>query len=153
MRRVFAGFAGVLLLAVVVQFYLAAAGAFDAAPLEDSFEMHRTLGLIILLLAALTTIAAALARAPGKVIGLSGLIVGLVVLQSPIQRLADAFTESGEATTTASTLVFGLHALNGLAILGTTAMVLRRARGLPASRETADEGAAAPPTPGVQPAS
>ncbi|MEO3868853.1 DUF6220 domain-containing protein [Nonomuraea sp. B12E4] len=76
MKRVFTGLAALLMLAVLVQFYLAASGAFDSAPIEAAFQPHRTLGFSILGLAVLITIFAAVARMPGRLIGLSGLVVG-----------------------------------------------------------------------------
>ena len=37
MRKVFAGFATLLILAIVVQFFFAASGAFDTAPKDEAF--------------------------------------------------------------------------------------------------------------------
>jgi heme A synthase len=44
MRKVFAGLAMLLMLAVVAQFFLAANGAFNTAPNDESFQPHRVLG-------------------------------------------------------------------------------------------------------------
>lgn len=154
MRKVFAGFAGILALAVMVQFFFAAVGAFDTAPKDESFDLHRMLGMGIILWAALTTIVAALARMPGPVIGRAGAVTGLAVVQILIRVLADAFNESGDTTTTAGTLVFGLHALNGLAIMvlaGNLASQSKAAPTTPASA-AATEGDATPAGP-TQPAS
>lgn len=126
MRKAFTGLAIVLLLAVVAQFFLAASGAFDTAPNEESFQPHRALGYGIILVAILTTIAAALARVPGRLIGMAGLVAGLTVLQSVIRAAAKAFGDSGPA----GQLVFGLHAVNGLAIVAVTGMIVRQARAL-----------------------
>jgi hypothetical protein len=124
MKKVFTGLAGLLLLAIVAQFYLAAAGAFDAAPIEEAFQPHRMLGYSILGLALLLTITGAVARMPGRLIGLSGLIVGLVLVQSVIRLIAKSFGDGSAA----GVFVFGLHALNGLFIMGMTEMVMRDAR-------------------------
>jgi hypothetical protein len=132
MRRFFAGLATLQMLAVVAQFFLAASGAFDTAPNDESFQTHRTLGAGIILLAVLVTIAAAIARMPGRLIGLSGLVAGLAVVQFVIRAIASAFDGTG-ASTTAGELVFGLHAVNGLAILVVTGMIVRQARQLSGS--------------------
>ncbi|MEO3858220.1 DUF6220 domain-containing protein [Acrocarpospora sp. B8E8] len=121
MRRFFAGLATLLVLAVVAQFFLAASGAFDTAPNEESFQPHRMLGAGILLLTVLVTIVAAIARMPGRLIGLSGLVAGLAIVQFVIAAIAKAFDG------TAGELVFGLHALNGLAIMTVASMIVRQA--------------------------
>jgi heme A synthase len=128
MRTAFTGVASVLMLAVVAQFFLAASGAFDSAPNEESFQPHRVLGYGIVLLAVLLTIVAAVARMPGRLIGLSGLVAGLALAQGLISALAKAFDGTGDTTTTAGRLVFGLHAVNALAIMAVTSMILRQAR-------------------------
>jgi hypothetical protein len=125
MRKAFAGLAALFLLAVVVQFFLAASGAFNTAPNDESFRPHRTLGYVIFLLAVVLVIVAALAR----------MVAGLVVVQVLIAALARAF-DTGDITTTAGQLVFGLHAVNGLAIVAVSVRILRQARAL-ASRPVA----------------
>ncbi|MER5334130.1 DUF6220 domain-containing protein [Micromonospora sp. NPDC002717] len=129
MRRAFAGLAALLMLAVVAQFFLAASGAFDTAPNDESFQPHRALGGGIVLIAVLVTVVAAIARMPGRLIGLSGLVAGLAVVQFVIKGIAAAFDGTG-GSTTAGELVFGLHAINGLAILAVTGMIGRQARQL-----------------------
>jgi heme A synthase len=130
MRKVFAGLAFLLPPVIVVQFYLAASAAFDTAPKDESFQMHRALGYGIVLLAVVLTIVAALARVPAPVVGLTGLMVGLGVLQAVIRVVAAAFDDTGDTSTTAGRLVFGLHAVNGLIMFGLAETVARRARGL-----------------------
>jgi hypothetical protein len=130
LRRVFALLAALLVLVVVAQFFLAASGAFDTAPIDESFQPHRGLGYGILLFAVLLTIVAALARMPGRLIGMTGLVAGLVVVQSLIRMLADALNGTGDTSTTAGQLVFGLHAVNGLIILTVAVTVAWRARAL-----------------------
>ncbi len=126
MRRSFAGLATLQMLAVVAQFFLAASGAFDTAPNDESFQTHRTLGAGIVLLAVLVTIVAAITRMPGRLIGMSGLVAGLAVVQVVIRAIATAFDGTG-GSTTAGELVFGLHAVNGLAILAVAGMIVRQA--------------------------
>jgi len=128
LRKVFAGFATLLILAIVVQFFFAASGAFDTAPKDEAFQPHRALGYVTLFIAILTTIVAAVARVPGRVIGMTGLIAGLIVVQAVIRMIADAFNTTGDASTTAGKLIFGLHAVNGLVIMTLAGTVVRRAR-------------------------
>lgn len=121
MKKAFTGLAALLLLAVIAQFYLAASGAFDTAPVEDSFQPHRTLGNAILVFALVIAIAAAVARMPGRLIGLAGLVTGLVIAQSVIREVAKSFGDGS-----GSHLIFGLHAINGLAIIGVIGMIVRQ---------------------------
>jgi Family of unknown function (DUF6220) len=126
MRKVFAGLALLLMLAVVAQFFFAASGAFNTAPKEESFGAHRALGYGLILFSVLTTVAAALARVPGRLIGMTGLVAVLVIVQVVIRGVAAAVGE----TATAGQLIFGLHAVNGLVIMALVAMIVRRTRGL-----------------------
>jgi hypothetical protein len=128
MRKVVAALAALLMLAVVAQFFLAAYGAFDTAPKDESFAMHRALGYGIVLFAVVMTVVAALARMPGRLIGMTGLVAGLAVLQGVIRALASAFGDDGGST--AGPLVFGLHAVNGLLIMAVVGRILRQAREL-----------------------
>lgn len=132
MRKAFTGLAALVMLAIVVQFYLAASGAFDSAPTEEAFRPHRILGLGVVLLAIVLTVFAAIARMPGRLIGLSGLVAGLGLLQAVIVMIAKAFGDTGE-TTTAGQLVFGLHAVNGLAMMAVIGMIMRQSRALAAT--------------------
>jgi hypothetical protein len=135
LRRVFALLTTLQVLVVVAQFFLAASGAFDTAPIDESFQPHRALGYGIILFAIVLTIVAALARMPGRLIGMTGLVAGLGVVQSLIRRTADALNGTADTSTTAGKLIFGLHAVNGLIILTVAVTVARRARAL--SRSTA----------------
>jgi hypothetical protein len=132
-RRVFAVLAALLAVVVVAQFFLAASGAFDPAPNDESFRTHRALGYAIVPLAILVTIVAALARMPGRLIGMTGLIAALGLGQSLIGAVAAALTDPGDTGATAGALVFGLHAVNGLLLLAVAGTVARRARALAAS--------------------
>jgi Family of unknown function (DUF6220) len=146
LRRVFAGLAALLALVIVVQFFLAANAAFNTAPKDESFQMHAALGYGIVLFAVVLTIIAALARIPGRLIGMTGLIAGLGVVQALIRTLAKAFDDTGGTSTTAGQLVFGLHAINALIILALAMTVARRAQAFSTSVVTgrsdgADNGA------------
>jgi hypothetical protein len=128
-RRVYTALTFLLLLAVLVQFYFAAVGAFTKPQKDNSFVLHSVTGtLVIPLLSLLATIVAALARAPGRLIGLSILPLGLVVVQVLIIVLGDAVSGSADNTTPAGVAILGLHAINGLAILGVSGLLFRRAR-------------------------
>jgi hypothetical protein len=83
---------------------------------------------LLLLLAVLATIVAAIARVGARLIGMTAAIAGLTLVQSLIRVLAEALSDSGDTSTTAGRLVFGLHALNGLAIGGLAGTVLAEAR-------------------------
>jgi hypothetical protein len=124
MKKVFTGMAALLVAAVITQFYLAASGAFNEAPIEESFQPHRMLGYAILVLAILVTIVGAVSRMPGRLIGMAGLVAGLVILQILIREISKAFGDGS----TVGHLIFGLHAINGLLIMGVSEEVVRRSR-------------------------
>lgn len=145
MRRAFTGLATVLMLAVVAQFFLAASGAFDTAPKDESFETHRALGYGIFLFAIVLTLVAALVRLPGRLIGMTGLVAGLALVQGVIAAIARAFNDTGDTSTTAGQVVFGLHAVNGLVIMAVAGTIVRNAR--PLSGAPASESRAGPPHP------
>ncbi|SCL21972.1 DUF6220 domain-containing protein [Micromonospora inyonensis] len=143
MRKAFAGLAALLLVVIVVQFFLAASGAFDSAPLDEAFRPHRALGFGTVLLAVVLTVVAALAKMPGRIIGLSGLVAGLGILQPVIAVIARAFGDSGD-TTAAGQLVFGLHAVNGLAMAIVVHSIFRQSRELAATPPTTRAGVGSP---------
>jgi len=151
-RRVYTALTGLLLLAVLVQFYFAAVGAFTKPQTDKSFVLHSVTGMLVIpLLSLLATIVAALARAPGRLIGLSILPLGLVVVQVLIIVLGDAVSGSADTTTPAGVAVLGLHAINGLAIMGVAGVLFRRARTLAATPREATV-AGAPAAAATQPA-
>jgi Family of unknown function (DUF6220) len=130
LRRVYIGLTGALLAAVVLQFYFAAVGAFTKPQQDSSYALHGITGTAVIpLLALLATIVAALLRLPGRQIGLTALPLGLVVVQLLIVGIGRALSENdGERTTPAALVVLGLHAINGLAIMGVAGSVFARAR-------------------------
>jgi hypothetical protein len=140
MRRVFVVLAGLLFAAILVQFYLAAVGAFDRPQDDDSFALHSITGMMIIpLLAILTTVAAALARAPGRLIGMSLAPLGLVVVQVLIIVIGNVISGgSDEDTGAAGLVVFGLHAVNALLLMGAAGAVLRQARAFATGKTTVD---------------
>lgn len=88
MKRFVTGLAALLFLAVIVQFFLAASDAFDAAPTEEAFGPHRLLGYAVFLFAVVVAVVGAIARLPGRLIGLAALAAGLVLGQVLISELA-----------------------------------------------------------------
>jgi hypothetical protein len=133
-RRVYVALTGLLLLAVLVQFYFAAVGAFTKPQKDNSYVLHSVTGMLAIpLLSLLATIAAALARAPGRQIGLTILPLGLVVVQVLIVTIGKALNDSADNTTPAGLAILGLHAINGLAIMAVAGLVFRRARMLAAN--------------------
>jgi hypothetical protein len=132
LRRVYIGLTGALLAAVVLQFYFAAVGAFTKPQQDGSYNLHGITGTAVIpLLSLLATIVAALLRLPGRQIGLAALPLGLVVVQLLIVGIGRALSENdGERTTPVALIVLGLHAINGLAIMGVAGAVFARARRL-----------------------
>jgi hypothetical protein len=127
-RKVYFGLSVLLLAAVALQFYFAAVGAFAKPQTDSSYGLHSLNGMMIIpLLSILATVAAAVARAPGRAIGLAIAPLGLVVVQVLIIAVGKALSD-GDATTPASLVVYGLHAINGLAILAVAGTNLRAAR-------------------------
>lgn len=135
MRRVFQVVSVLLLVDVVIQFYFAAFGVFTAPVNDAQFIMHVMNGRIVLpLLCLLVIAAAALARAPGRLIGFSAIPLGLLVLQTVLFLIAGLAGASPEKTNLAGQLILGLHAVNGLAILAVTTMLVHKASRFVAGR-------------------
>ncbi|GIH74036.1 DUF6220 domain-containing protein [Planobispora longispora] len=134
MRKVFLSFAAILLLAVLVQFYLATFGAFQRPlPTPGDFGAmgpHVLNGLFVIpVVSLITTIAAAVTRSGAKLIWLSIAPLGIAAAQIfvifPLAELAGA---DATRTTTASHVVLGFHAVLGLFLLWASVTVLREAR-------------------------
>jgi len=97
-------------LAIVAQFFLAGAGAFHAA----SFDPHRTLGWIVVVLAVL---AFAIAVAASRFVRHSAALVVVVALQAGLGVLGSD-----------TNAWFGaVHGINALAVLGVAGSLARRA--------------------------
>lgn len=143
MRRLYVVLLGLLLASGAFQFYFAAVGAFTRPQADDSYALHLVNGRMIFPLLALLAIgAAALARAPGKLIGLTSLPLALVVVQTLIIVLGNAIGGATEQRTTPLALaILGLHAVNGMIILGVAGSVMRRARALLTASDAAPAAA------------
>ncbi|MEV0460227.1 DUF6220 domain-containing protein [Catellatospora methionotrophica] len=125
MRKVFTAMAALLLLVVVAEFYFAASGAFGAATEDAAYRPHHVLGYVIFLLPLLMAAVAAAARLPRRLIWTSLLVTGMTSVQVVIAKIAMALGAG-----TPGSLVFGLHAVGGLALLASVVLVVRQARRL-----------------------
>jgi cytochrome b561 len=142
MRKMFVVVSGLLMLVVAVQFFLAGRGTFTA-----SFDAHRAVGFLTLLIALAALLLGALARAPKGTLGMMAGVVGLLVLQPLLAGLGIGL---GESSATTGGLFFGLHAVNGVIILAMLGGTLRRIR----LATTSDLGTRAEPgTPSARPQS
>ena len=119
-----------LVTAILVQFYLAAFGAFGDRDGTGGFAAHEWVARIILpVLAILTLVAAAVARAGRRTITLAAIPLVAIVLQFLLFFAARAFgseTHPGGASL-AGAVVLGFHAIFGLAALVAAALVLSTA--------------------------
>src|SRR5262245_19900675 len=101
MRRLYVGLVGLLLASGALQFYFAAVGAFTRPQTDDSYSLHLINGRMVFPLLALLAIgAAALARAPGRLIGMTSLPLALVIVQTLIVLLGNALGGATEQRTT-----------------------------------------------------
>jgi hypothetical protein len=130
MRRIYVILVGLLLASGGLQFYFAAVGAFTKPQTEDSYSLHVINGRMVFpILAILTVIAAALAKAPGKLIGQTLLPLGLIIVQSLIIVLGNVIGGATEQRSTPVALaILGLHAVNGMIIMGVVSVIMRKAR-------------------------
>ncbi|MEV0155464.1 DUF6220 domain-containing protein [Micromonospora sp. NPDC050686] len=121
----------VSLVAFALQFVFAAVGAFTKPASEGAYALHSVTGMAVIpVLILLTTLFAVLAKAPGRLIGLAILPLGLVVLQALIAMLANASTDTAGASTPFGLAIGGLHALNGIIAVHVVVSVHQAARRL-----------------------
>ena len=132
MRKGFVIVSALLLVAFALQFVFAAVGAFAKPTADDgSYALHSINGMAVIPILTLLTIAfAALAKAPGRLIGLTVLPLGLVLLQVLLAALANGLTDDSGASTPVSLTIGGLHAVNGIVAVHVVVNVLRGARRL-----------------------
>jgi hypothetical protein len=130
-RKAFVVVSMLSLVAFVMQFVFAAVGAFTKPAGDGAFLLHSITGMAVIpALTLLSTLFAVLAKAPGRLIGLAILPLGLVVVQALIAALADAFTDATGASTPLSLTVGGLHALNGIIAVHVVVSVTKAAQQL-----------------------
>ena len=130
MRKVFVASTGLLVLAVILQFYFAAYGAFTIPfPItteehHEAFTMHSGNTNVILLLSLLSAGAAYLSKAGRRTMWLSLAPFILTLVQIVIFVVAGMAGADIDATPPISTgtahAIVALHAINALAILGTS---------------------------------
>lgn len=131
MRKAFVIVSTLLLASFVLQFVFAAVGAFTKPAGDGAYTLHSANGIVVIpALTLLTTLFAALAKAPGRLIGLAILPLGLVVVQALIAALANAFADAAGASTPPGLTIAGLHALNGIVAVHVVVSVHRAARKL-----------------------
>jgi hypothetical protein len=138
MRKAFVIVSALLLASFVLQFVFAAVGAFTKPAGDSAYTLHNVNGMAVIpALTLLTTLFAALAKAPGRLIGLAILPLGLVVVQALIAVLANAFTDAAGTSTPLSLTIAGLHAINGIVAVHVVVSVHRAARKLASGAESA----------------
>ncbi|MEU4532639.1 DUF6220 domain-containing protein [Micromonospora ureilytica] len=131
MRKAFVIVSVLSLIAFALQFVFAAVGGFTRPTGDDAYALHSVNGMAVIpVLTVLTAVFAALAKAPGRLIGLAILPIGLVILQPLIAMLAEAFTDASGVSTPLGLTIGGLHALNGIIAVHVVVGVLRGARQL-----------------------
>jgi len=95
-RKAFVAMSSLLLVAFVLQFVFAAVGAFTKPAGDGAYALHSITGMAVIpALTLLTTLFAALAKAPGRLVGLAILPLVLVVVQAMIAALANGLTDAG----------------------------------------------------------
>lgn len=131
MRKLFVVVSALLLTSFALQFVFAAVGAFTKPAGDGAFALHSLNGMAVIpALTLLTTLAAVLAKAPGRLIGLAVLPLGLAVVQALVAALANAFTDASGASTPAGLTVAGLHAVIGIVAVHVVVSVNQAARRL-----------------------
>lgn len=131
MRKAYFVTTVLLLASAVVQFYFAALGVFGPQGEDDNlFGFHRVNGSMVLpALLVLAVIFAALARAGARTVWLTALPILLIAVQYLLFIIGGAVGGGTEdEPTVGSAVILGLHAVNGLAILGTIITLMARAR-------------------------
>ncbi|RLP93371.1 DUF6220 domain-containing protein [Micromonospora sp. CV4] len=131
MRKAFVLASTLLLVSFVLQFIFAAVGGFTRPAGDGAYALHSVNGMAVIpVLTLLTALFAALAKAPGRLIGLAILPIGLVVVQALIAMLANASTDAAGASTPLGLTIAGLHALNGIIAVHVVVGVAQAARKL-----------------------
>ncbi|MGW9631053.1 DUF6220 domain-containing protein [Agromyces sp. NPDC055520] len=151
MRKLYFVVTLLLTASVATQLYLAAVGVFSN-PDDELFALHGTNGRMILpILALLTIITAALARAGKRLIWLSVLPLVLILMQTVIFIVGGMIFGLGPDDHAnppiGATFFIALHGLNGAAILlisGWLAVRAKRLMGEPMPRRGASSSAEAP---------
>ncbi|MFY1688857.1 DUF6220 domain-containing protein [Plantactinospora sp. WMMB782] len=145
MRKIFVILSAVLLVAFALQFVFAAVGAFTRPAVDGAYVLHSVNGTAVIpALTLLTILFAVLAKAPGRLVGLAVLPLGLVLVQALLAMFANAATDSVGGSTPIGLTIAALHAVNGIIAVHVVVSVFQAARDL--ARSTP---ASATPTAGV----
>jgi hypothetical protein len=112
-----------------VQFFLAGYGAIGTGTPSEAFALHIYNGRLLAVLILLSIPIAALARPGGRVVGMTGILFGLMIVQSLIAAVSVGGTVAGQ-------LVFGLHAINALIIMGVLEATGRRVKRVAEARRS-----------------
>ncbi len=122
MRRIHSGLAHLFAGLLVVQLFLAGLGVFttvhDEHFKDSNFDAHAALGSLLILLALILAIVAAIGRWSPRVMQMSGLLFGLMIVQALL---------AGFGADTAPVLG-GLHVVNALVIVGVSVQIVRESR-------------------------
>lgn len=114
-----------------VQFFLAGYGALGSGDTSEAFSLHIMGGRAIAVVALPAIVFAALSRAGGRLVGLTAGVFGLVLLQSVIAVVSVGGTVTGQ-------IIFGLHAINALLIMGAVEAASRAARRILRARKESE---------------
>ncbi len=131
MRKAYFVITVLLLIAVVIQFYFAALGVFGPQGETDNLYLfHRINGSAVLpILSLLAVLFAALSKAGARTVWLSALPILLIAVQYLLFIVGGLVGGGDEDNpTVGSAIILGLHAVNGLAIMGTIITLMGRAR-------------------------
>lgn len=148
MRKAYVILLTLLMVAIFVQFYLAAMGALSKPQDDNSFALHKINGMMVIpALAILATITGAIARVGRKLVGLTILPAVLI----PVQILINTVGGHGDVhTATWGRVVLGLHAINGLLIMNFARMALMQGRALLKQRTAGTAESADPAMSGAE---
>lgn len=148
MRKAYVILLTLLMVAIFVQFYLAAMGALSKPQDDNSFALHKINGMMVIpALAILATITGAIARVGRKLVGLTILPAVLI----PVQILINTVGGHGDVhTATWGRVVLGLHAINGLLIMNFARMALMQGRALLKQRTAGTAESADPALSGAE---
>ncbi|MEU8301076.1 DUF6220 domain-containing protein [Micromonospora sp. NPDC048909] len=139
MRKALVIVSTLLLVSFALQFLFAAVGAFTKPAGDGAYVLHSVNGMAVIpVLSLLTILLAALAKAPGRLVGLAFLPLGLVVVQVLLAALANGSTDAAGASTPFGLTIAALHALNGIVAVHVVLGVCRAARKLAQPAPAAD---------------
>ena len=146
MRKAYFVITVLLLISVVLQFYFAALGVFGPqSEADELYIFHRIEGSVALpLLSLLAVLFAALSRAGARTVLLSALPILLIAVQYLLFVIGGLAGWDDDNRTVGGAVILGLHAVNGLAIMGIVITLMARARARAFGKGDGAGGAATP---------